>query len=54
MNDIDLGQLDLNLLLVLDVLLEERHVTRASKRLGRTQSAVSHALGRLRPQPARH
>ncbi len=50
MNDIDLGQLDLNLLLVLDVLLEERHVTRASKRLGRTQSAVSHALGRLRDQ----
>jgi DNA-binding transcriptional LysR family regulator len=40
--------LDLNLLRVLDVLLEERSVTRAGTRLGLTQSAVSHALNRLR------
>lgn len=39
---------DLNLLRVLDVLLEERSVTRTGARLGLTQSAVSHALNRLR------
>lgn len=39
---------DLNLLRVLDVLLEERSVTRAGVRLGLSQSAVSHALSRLR------
>ncbi|MFI4972967.1 MAG: LysR family transcriptional regulator [Caulobacterales bacterium] len=40
--------IDLNLLRVLDVLLEERSVTRAGARLGLTQSAVSHSLNRLR------
>jgi len=40
--------LDLNLLRVFDVLLEERNVTRTGARLGLTQSAVSHALNRLR------
>lgn len=40
--------LDLNLLRVFDVMLEERNVTRAGARLGLTQSAVSHALNRLR------
>jgi DNA-binding transcriptional LysR family regulator len=40
--------IDLNLLRVFDVLLEERSVTRAGARLGLTQSAVSHALSRLR------
>ncbi|MGZ6016714.1 MAG: LysR family transcriptional regulator [Phenylobacterium sp.] len=39
---------DLNLLRVFDVLLEERNVTRTGTRLGLTQSAVSHALNRLR------
>jgi len=39
---------DLNLLRVFDVMLEERNVTRAGSRLGLTQSAVSHALNRLR------
>jgi len=39
---------DLNLMRVLDALLEERHLTRAGKRIGVTQSAMSHALGRLR------
>lgn len=40
--------LDLNLLRVFDALFEERSVTRAGSRLGVTQSAVSHALVRLR------
>ena len=40
--------LDLNLLRVFDVMLEERNVTRAGARLGLSQSAVSHALNRLR------
>ena len=39
---------DLNLLTVLHVLLEERSVTRTGDRLGRTQSAISNALKRLR------
>ena len=50
MHEIDIAQTDLNLLVVLDVLLQERNVTRAAQRLHRTQSAVSHALGRLRVQ----
>jgi DNA-binding transcriptional LysR family regulator len=41
-------QIDLNLLRIFDVVLEERSVTRAGARLGLTQSAVSHALNRLR------
>jgi DNA-binding transcriptional LysR family regulator len=44
----NLRDLDLNLLRTLDVLIEERHVSRAALRLGVSQSAVSHALGRLR------
>lgn len=43
-----LEQLDLNLLLVFDVLLRERSVTRAALKLGLGQSATSAALGRLR------
>ncbi|MEZ4432017.1 MAG: LysR family transcriptional regulator [bacterium] len=43
-----LGQIDANLLVALDVLLEERHVTRAAQRLGVTQSAMSQTLQRLR------
>lgn len=39
---------DLNLLTALDVLLDERSVSRAARRLGLTQSATSRALGRLR------
>jgi DNA-binding transcriptional LysR family regulator len=48
MNPMHLSSIDLNLLRVFDVLLEERSVTRTGKRLGITQSAVSHALNRLR------
>jgi hypothetical protein len=36
MNEIDLRRFDLNLLVVLEVLLAERSVTRAAERLGRT------------------
>jgi DNA-binding transcriptional LysR family regulator len=50
MHEIDLSQIDLNLLVTLDVLMREGSVTRAAKRLGRTQSAVSHSLARLRTQ----
>ncbi|WP_068310871.1 LysR family transcriptional regulator [Aliiruegeria sabulilitoris] len=39
---------DLNLLVVLHTLLEERNVTRTGERLGRTQSAISNSLKRLR------
>ncbi|WP_341676864.1 LysR family transcriptional regulator [Niveibacterium sp. SC-1] len=44
----DLRRIDLNLLVVLDALLQERHVSRAAERLAMTQPAVSHALRRLR------
>jgi DNA-binding transcriptional LysR family regulator len=40
--------IDLNLLVALHALLEERHVTHAAARLGITQSAMSRALSRLR------
>jgi DNA-binding transcriptional LysR family regulator len=50
MNEIDLRRVDLNLLVVFQVLLAERHVGRAAQRLGLTQSAASHALRRLREQ----
>jgi DNA-binding transcriptional LysR family regulator len=45
---ISLRQLNLNLLLVFEALAEEQNVTRAGKRLGLTQSAVSNALAQLR------
>jgi len=45
---VKLSNLDLNLLVSLDVLLEERSVTRAAARLGLSQPALSAALARLR------
>ena len=48
--ELDTSRLDLNLLAALDVLLRERNVTRAAKRLGITQSAMSHKLKRLREE----
>jgi DNA-binding transcriptional LysR family regulator len=48
MNDLHFASLDLNLLRVFDMLIEERSVTRAGERLGLSQSAISHALNRLR------
>ena len=50
MSEIDLRQLDLNLLVTFEALMSDRNVTRAAARLGRTQSAVSHSLSRLREQ----
>jgi DNA-binding transcriptional LysR family regulator len=43
-----LSNLDLNLLVALHALLEERNVTRAGVRIGLSQPAMSAALGRLR------
>ncbi|GAB2825974.1 LysR family transcriptional regulator [Actinocorallia aurea] len=43
-----LDSLDLNLLMALHALLEERNVTRAGRRLGVTQPAMSANLARLR------
>lgn len=48
MNRVHFPAFDLNLLRVFDTLFEERSVTRAGERLGLTQSAISHALSRLR------
>ncbi|SLN17518.1 HTH-type transcriptional regulator LeuO [Roseisalinus antarcticus] len=50
MNQIQLHRLDLNLLVTFEALMDERSVVRAADRLGKTPSAVSHALGRLRDQ----
>nr|MBK4237315.1 LysR family transcriptional regulator [Enterobacter hormaechei] len=44
----DIKSMDLNLLKALDVLLDERNVTRAAARLGLTQPALSGMLARLR------
>lgn len=43
-----IGRTDLNLLKVFDAVYEERSLVLAGKRLNLTQSAVSHALARLR------
>jgi DNA-binding transcriptional LysR family regulator len=48
MHEIDLTRCDLNLLVVFEALMRERHVGRAAERLFLSQSATSHALGRLR------
>lgn len=44
----DLSRLDLNLLVVLDAVLREKHITRAGQQLHLSQSATSMALSRLR------
>lgn len=43
-----LRHFDLNLLLVFEALMRERHVTRAAEKLHLSQPALSHALKRLR------
>jgi DNA-binding transcriptional LysR family regulator len=48
LNEIDLSRTDLNLLVLFEAVLAERHVGRAADRLNLTASAVSHGLGRLR------
>lgn len=45
---VNLRSIDLNLLVVLRALVEERSVSRAGRRIGLSQSATSHALARLR------
>jgi DNA-binding transcriptional LysR family regulator len=45
---IDLSRTDLNLFVLFEAVLEERHVGRAAARLNLSPSAVSHGLGRLR------
>jgi DNA-binding transcriptional LysR family regulator len=46
--DIKLANLDLNLLVALDALLQERSVTRAAAVMGVSQPALSSSLGKLR------
>jgi DNA-binding transcriptional LysR family regulator len=48
LNGADLSRMDLNLLVLFEAVLEERHVKRAADRLNLSPSAVSHGLGRLR------
>ncbi len=48
MKHFDFFKYDLNLIIALDALFEERSVTRAAARVGITQSAMSQALRRLR------
>src|SRR5919106_1202742 len=43
-----LREVDANLLVILDALLVDASVTRAAERLGRSASAISHALAKLR------
>jgi DNA-binding transcriptional LysR family regulator len=43
-----LKEVDANLLVTLDALLVDASVTRAAERLGRSSSAISHALAKLR------
>ena len=44
----NLRSVDLNLLVLLQALLEERHVSRAARRAGLSQPAMSNALERCR------
>lgn len=48
LNEIDLSRTDLNLLVLFEAVMAERHVGRTAARLRLTPSAVSHGLGRLR------
>jgi DNA-binding transcriptional LysR family regulator len=44
----NLAQIDLNLLVALEAILTEKHLTRAGGRLGLSQPTMSHTLARLR------
>ncbi|MDG4878081.1 LysR substrate-binding domain-containing protein [Mesorhizobium sp. WSM4935] len=48
LQEIDLSRVDLNLLVLFETVMEERHVSRSASRLNLSPSAVSHGLGRLR------
>lgn len=50
MNEIQLHRIDLNLLVVFEVLMDERSVSLTARRLFKTPSAISHSLSRLREQ----
>ena len=45
-----LRQFDLNLLIIFEALISERHVSKAAEKVFLSQSAMSHALNRLRQQ----
>src|SRR5690625_3121548 len=45
---VNLRSIDLNLLVLFDALMAERHVTRAANRVAISQPAMSNALGRMR------
>ena len=48
LHQIDLSRVDLNLLVLFETVMEERHVGRSASRLNLSPSAVSHGLSRLR------
>ncbi|MDX3927351.1 MAG: LysR substrate-binding domain-containing protein [Shinella sp.] len=48
LNEIDLSRINLNLLVLFEAVMEERHVGRSAQRLNLSPSAISHGLGRLR------
>ena len=48
LNEIDLSRIDLNLLVLFEAVMEERHVGRTAQRMNLSPSAISHGLGRLR------
>jgi DNA-binding transcriptional LysR family regulator len=48
MNQTDLSRIDLNLLVLFEIVFQERHVGRSAERLHLSPSAISHGLGRLR------
>ena len=50
MKEIQLHRIDLNLLVVFEALMAEGSVAAAADKLGKTPSAISHALARLRDQ----
>ncbi|MDP9000418.1 MAG: LysR family transcriptional regulator [Myxococcota bacterium] len=47
-HEVNLSAIDMNLLVILDALLSEKSVTRAARRVGLSQPAMSNALSRLR------
>jgi DNA-binding transcriptional LysR family regulator len=47
-NDVDLSQIDLNLLVLFEAIMRERHLGRTGASLHLSPSAISHGLARLR------
>src|SRR5678816_18151 len=48
LQEIDLSRVELNLLVLFEAVMRERHVGRTAARLHLSPSAISHGLGRLR------